>query len=209
MELKAGDKMRVRSWESMEEEFGIDFDGGIKCMYGFADEMRRFCKSLVTIKRMDSSGLCKIEEDGGCWFWSTDMFEPVEKMLSADEVWKWLGKHYCDEAFDEVFCDDPYIREASDDFYFSSIIDKFSFTEVTEKISAYVWGQEKPKFYNGNIVCVKTPYSHFTVGKKYEVKDGCFFDDDGCKFGNDFTQYKSFEEIEKYLDSKFIELVEG
>lgn len=33
MNFKVGDKVRIRSWEDMEKEFGVDSDGDIKCNY--------------------------------------------------------------------------------------------------------------------------------------------------------------------------------
>ena len=42
---------------------------------------------------------------------------------------------------------------------------------------------EKPKYYNGKMVCVENGgYSWWTVGKIYEYKDGIVTADDGCKY---------------------------
>lgn len=42
---------------------------------------------------------------------------------------------------------------------------------------------EKPKYYNGKMVCVQRGvYNWWTVGKIYEYKDGIVTADDGCKY---------------------------
>lgn len=42
---------------------------------------------------------------------------------------------------------------------------------------------EKPKYYNGKMVCVERGvYNWWTVGKIYEYKDGIVTADDGCKY---------------------------
>lgn len=47
--------------------------------------------------------------------------------------------------------------------------------EVVERVSA----EEKPKYYNGKVVCVQCDGRGYTVGKVYEFKDGTLVDDDG------------------------------
>ena len=65
---------------------------------------------------------------------------------------------------------------------------------------------EKPKYYNGKVVCVSPLTSLFTKGKVYEIKDGVGKDDEG----NITTciPVKSLEEFNRQMLSKFIELVE-
>ena len=65
---------------------------------------------------------------------------------------------------------------------------------------------EKPKYYNGKVVCVETPYNKaFTVGKIYTVSDGVLRYDDGDIACVDKT---SFKDIQKCFTSKFVEVVE-
>lgn len=55
---------------------------------------------------------------------------------------------------------------------------------------------EKPKYYNGKMVCVENGgYSWWTVGKIYEYKDGIVTADDGYEYpGNKYEPYKDAEE---------------
>ena len=74
--------------------------------------------------------------------------------------------------------------------------------------------EDDKKKYSGKIICVKTDFSDFTVGKIYEVKNGFLLDDDGHKWSNDKKYFKLLKEINNYFGkedeykSKFIELVE-
>ena len=58
--------------------------------------------------------------------------------------------------------------------------------------------------YNGRIVCIKTSFKNFTVGKIYNVVNGTFIDDNGDEFG----KYESFKHLRSRLASEFIEIVE-
>ena len=54
----------------------------------------------------------------------------------------------------------------------------------------------KPKYYNGKVVCIKSPYEWFTVGKVYEVKDGVITRNDGRTYpmmGHE--QYRDAEDV--------------
>ena len=55
---------------------------------------------------------------------------------------------------------------------------------------------EKPKYYNGKMVCVENGgYSWWTVGKIYEYKDGVVTADDGAKYPkNNYEPYKDAED---------------
>lgn len=55
---------------------------------------------------------------------------------------------------------------------------------------------EKPKYYNGKMVCVENGgYSWWTVGKIYEYKDGVVTADDGEKYPkNNYEPYKDAED---------------
>lgn len=49
-EFKVGDRVRIRQWEDMEKEFGIDKDGAIECPARyFTKHMRHLCGRTATI----------------------------------------------------------------------------------------------------------------------------------------------------------------
>lgn len=82
MEFKVGDRVRIKTWEQMEKEFGKDSCGGIDCMPRFIEDMKYLCGKTATIdeicnydiKLKDWSG----DSDGPYWFFSMDMIELVD-----------------------------------------------------------------------------------------------------------------------------------
>lgn len=64
---------------------------------------------------------------------------------------------------------------------------------------------EKPKYYNGKVVCVKGDEYH-TKGKVYEVVDG-ELPSDGC--GMCINKFRSLDEINDICTPQFIELIEN
>ena len=192
MNYKVGDKVRIKNRRGAN--------------WNPEGEMDHWMGEVMTLRKKHYNGLWSMEEDKleycGGWYWEEDDFEPVEQLLSADEVWKWLGEHYHDGAYTKVF---------GKEYQWDDINDKFTFTEITEKVSSYVNEQKKPKGLNMDIVCIKSKSGHFTDGKKYEVRDGYFITDNGVKLGKGACNeqpYKTLDEIEEELASKFIELVE-
>lgn len=58
MELKVGDKVIIKSWESMEQEYGLDRDGDINCLGIFTRFMKRYCGTkieITSINEIDST----------------------------------------------------------------------------------------------------------------------------------------------------------
>lgn len=151
--FKAGDKVRIRQWDDMRKEYGVDYAGSIECVYSFISSMKPLCGEVFTISRIEGHRV--FFKENNKWLYSTDMIEPV--------------------------------------------------------------GAEEPTYYNGKVVCVKSPYSWFTVGKIYEVKDGIITTDTGSKYPKLGEPYKDFGEIRhagNYLNGRtnpqneFIELKE-
>ena len=81
MEFKVGDRVRIKSWEQMEKEFGISH-GDIPCKFRFINGMKHLCgrtASIVAIKGSDIY-LTNWSDDSGYMDWSisTDMIELVD-----------------------------------------------------------------------------------------------------------------------------------
>lgn len=197
--LKVGEKRTVRSWEDMEKEYGLDAVGDIMVRGCFSKEMKKFCGAVVTIAHVYSNGMALIDGDSE-HLWSPEMFEPVGKLLSANEVWKWLGDNYIRGHYADVF---------GVDYTFEELCEDFTFSEIVKRVSDYVNSQTK--LYNGNIVCTKATCRLFKQWKKYEVKDGFFVGEHGITHGSDGfgkVPFHSFGEINSSFESKFAELIE-
>lgn len=76
MEFKAGDRVRVRGWEDMEKQFGVDNDGDIKANGCFTKNMRFLCGKEFEIERVSGGGIVE-GLDTSCNI-STDMLELVD-----------------------------------------------------------------------------------------------------------------------------------
>lgn len=81
MEFKVGDRVRIKSWEQMEKEFGMEFDW-IACKCRFYREMQHLCGRIATISAIDDYivKLVNWSDDSGGIYWciSTDMIELVD-----------------------------------------------------------------------------------------------------------------------------------
>lgn len=49
--FRVGETVRVRQWEDMEAEFGLNSYGSISVPYHFIDEMRFFCGEEAEVKK--------------------------------------------------------------------------------------------------------------------------------------------------------------
>ena len=90
MKYKSGDKVKIRQWDDMALEFGVDDDGDIQMPVYFIKEMEQFCGKIVTIKSLnvslDEEEYYEIMEDTEQAFWfSDDMFEDEFDDMFEDE----------------------------------------------------------------------------------------------------------------------------
>ena len=71
---KVGDRVRVRSWESMEKEFGVRDDGSIYLVRGrVSKEMKKYCGKSHVISEVRLYDKYILKDIG--WFWTEEMFE--------------------------------------------------------------------------------------------------------------------------------------
>ena len=83
MKFKVGDKVRVRSWESMETEFGLDDSGNIYlgCALLFFKRMKSLCGNLYTIDAIDD-GWYTLKESS--YYLIDEMLEPVKAETNGE-----------------------------------------------------------------------------------------------------------------------------
>lgn len=92
--MRVGDKIRIREWDDMENEYGLNFMGDIDVYHSFTVEMRYLCGTEHVVTDIEDSHTVRI--DG--WIISDDMVkiinneEPVTKD-DYDPVSK--PSHYC------------------------------------------------------------------------------------------------------------------
>ena len=104
MKYKSGDKVKIRQWDDMALEFGVDDDGDIKMPIYFIKDMQQFCGRIVTIKNrcvgLDNEEYYDIVEDieqGFCF--SDDMLSDVAGDAIVDvrvqlrgQCYDWQGR---------------------------------------------------------------------------------------------------------------------
>lgn len=88
-----GEKVRIRQWDDMAEEFGVDAIG-IPCASSFVNDMKYLCGKEFTVTAVSNTGRTNKHGDeyclvNGCtsaYTISSDMIEPVDMADSPDVV---------------------------------------------------------------------------------------------------------------------------
>ena len=83
-DFKVGDRVRIRSWDDMAKEYGLDWEGDIgTSYYCFVKEMRNMCGVEATISKIydDEEVILdqfdKYKDEGRRWKYSISMIEKV------------------------------------------------------------------------------------------------------------------------------------
>ena len=69
-------KVRIKDWYELEEEFGLDEYGDIKCYCGFVKDMKQYCGKVIEI---DKDTFIKDMFTYDDWVFTDDMYEIVEE----------------------------------------------------------------------------------------------------------------------------------
>ena len=83
MKYRVGDRVRIRDWEDMAEEHGINGSGGISPLKGaaIALKMKEFCGEETTIIDKMTQGNYRLETDHGKWLWPECALLPILKYV--------------------------------------------------------------------------------------------------------------------------------
>jgi hypothetical protein len=88
--FQIGDKLRIRQWDDMVKEFGINENGNIPCTFVFTKQMKILCGQPFTVssiaKSFDRSKYKSEEELSLDANISSDMLEPVPAPKPAYKV---------------------------------------------------------------------------------------------------------------------------
>ena len=88
IKFRVGDKVKFKSWQEMEEEFGLDKDGDIDNFLAFTSEMENGLdkERVYTISKIDGFIVDLKENDEYCY--STDMFHLVQSDDKVTELYR-------------------------------------------------------------------------------------------------------------------------
>ena len=90
-----GDKVRIREWDDMVAEFGLEEDNEIPCRATFIEDMREYCGREYTIDGIygEDSDSCLVtfaEPDAPSGYtWSSDMIQiscPLEDKIPISSL---------------------------------------------------------------------------------------------------------------------------
>lgn len=88
--FQIGDKLRIRQWDDMVKEFGVDNNGNIPCTFSFSKPMRALCGQPFTVSSImpfdDRLEYRREEEPSIDFMISSDMLEPVPVHQPAYKV---------------------------------------------------------------------------------------------------------------------------
>lgn len=170
-----GDGSKVTATARCAPEDEFNFEVGAKLALERLDEKANGEFEWVVVKRNAKVGdYIRLKNNGG-YPWNE-----VGDILRVDEVGCGtvvyvLGKNH--------------IRKIDDaNFAWSYVAPEYEVVEKRRKV-------ETPKYYNGKVVCIKSGYSWWTVGKIYEVKDGYITADDDCRYPNEGEPYRDLEDV--------------
>lgn len=71
--FEIGDKVRIKSWKQMVEEFGLNNIGNIECEQSFVLGMKYLCRKKIIIDRIHNNRIQDIDD----WSISFDMIEKI------------------------------------------------------------------------------------------------------------------------------------
>ena len=84
---KVGDKVKIRQWDDMENEFGTDAVGDIATKVYFVRDMKKYCGMEATIEgRKGERYTLDFGEGSTIWDFSDDMFEKKATYKVGDKV---------------------------------------------------------------------------------------------------------------------------
>ena len=87
MEYKVGDRVRIKTWEKMAQEFGVDEDGDIRTSntFYFNKSMKQYCEKIYVIKNANYYNGCYYRLEGiDDYTFNDDMIE--QKELTKDDL---------------------------------------------------------------------------------------------------------------------------
>lgn len=93
--FKVGDKVRVREWDNMAKEFGVDLVGNIECRPAFVDNMKCYCGGVYKI--LGDTCVSYVLEGTGGYFFSE------ETLFPAITYREYMQENYPEDVEDSFF----------------------------------------------------------------------------------------------------------
>lgn len=206
-EFKVGDKVRIRQWDDMAEEFGVsDWEFKIFCKFCFTTHIRMFCGEIATIVGFNSTPnnrnrVClrfnseKLNDElkNIDWVFSTDMLEPyTPRVAKVGEYVKVIEGGNSGKIFK---CTKNFWQTGG---YFEN--SEYCYSDIVLFPSEYEVLDDYIPSLNCRFIALEGS-EDLTKGKIYEIKNGKFTNDRGSYFPLD-TTLKDENDLKKYFSSK-------
>jgi hypothetical protein len=128
-----------------------------------------------------------------CWRWRDSELELVKEVQKDKIVITQDGKTTTATLYRENGTKEVATAKCSpEDTFDFNVGAKLAMERLMEKVEPKKAEPPKPKYYNGKVVCVKSGYKWWTVGKVYEVVDGYITANDGCRYPNGIGRLKPY-----------------
>lgn len=87
-DIHIGDVLKIREWEDMYDEFGVNGLGNIPCPVPFTTAMQDLCGKRFTVRyiQKNSSQILAEEKEFKFWNISADMLEPFWETDELDDI---------------------------------------------------------------------------------------------------------------------------
>lgn len=87
-DIHIGDVLKIREWDDMASEFGINQNGNIPCNLVFVHSMKYLCGNRFTVKYVynEAANIRPEEEEFTGWHISADMLEPFWETDELDDI---------------------------------------------------------------------------------------------------------------------------
>ena len=190
--FKVGDKVKIRQWDDMANEFGYEDDDEdmIDCRFGFTDLMKKYCGKTATITVIDHDNEVQLVFDDKnvtpeFYNFSTDMIELIIPEYVIYNVGrKTLAK--------DTTTGKPAIAKCNPEDEFDFMVGaKLAFERLTTISS--------PESYSGKVVCIDDGgLRGFTCFKIYEFKNGQFINDENIQYPLN-GKIKDFDDLTEYF----------
>lgn len=154
--FRVGDKVKVREWDDMVKEYGIDSNGDIEMLtYHLLHERKKYCGQVTKISDIDIDGDCEVYIDGEyrAWF-PKESLVPVtcrRVVIRHDVGTEWNGKLYNFIAKDnvpELKADDIVVVDTVRGLQLGTVVAVTSGNdsgrkEVVDKVNVAPWEKRK------------------------------------------------------------------
>lgn len=197
-EFKVGDKVRIRQWDDMVEEFGENY-GIINVGTGvFSYAMKYLCGEIAIIKATGVNNRVWLVFKGNVdntnyWLYTTDMLEPYTPRVAK------VGEYVMvtdGENKDKIFkCTKNFWKTGG---YFEN--SEYCYSDIVLFPSEYEVLDDYIPPLNCKFLVLESN-EDFTKGKIYEIKNGKFANDRGSYFPL-YTTLKDENDLKKYFSSK-------